>query len=314
TVPRRVLGVTAIVAAMILLFYYFDPRHPITGTTATSYEGIAVRDVARLPEHWRTTIADHLSDLLGSSAARAVFGTPLGNFYLNAGFGLVILIAGIASWRTRPLWGMWVAATILKSLVLYSDVRYLVPILPLLIFGWWRVLLRLPADGSPGAWRWSAPLRNAAFLLLLGATFITNAAASGRIVIQQHLKPFIAHYRDGHLLSLTRMAGDLTRLTDSRDIVLAPAKTSRMLTFLSDRIVIEPGHSALDPGKGRIFVIEMENPSDPQMGPWLNDLHVIAIGQPLAIEANPPRQGGRLALYVARITGVPIHKRSGSQP
>ena len=260
------------VVALMLIFFWYEPRHPFT-TTTVSYERIAVREIVHLPGRWRQVLTN-LKDLLGKSAVRAVLGTPLEYPLLSGLFSAAILGAGIALGRVRPLWGMWVAATVAKLALFYSHDRYLVPVLPLLMFGWWRFMCRVSIR-LPGLWG------NGVFAILLAATVVPNIAETGVIVVQQHLQPFITHYRDGRLAGMAAMAGELDRRTGAGDLILAPPETSRALTFLSDRIVLEPGDPIAPAAGERVFVLIGDRTTTVAMEEWLARWHVVRCGEPL---------------------------------
>jgi hypothetical protein len=286
------VSVAIISVALALLFYAYEPRHPFSGTTS-SYEQIATRDVLAMPARMSNQIIGNLADMLGRSTARAVLGTPLLISPLSGIFAVIALAGGVALWGFRPVWGMWVVATIAKLTILYSNDRYFIPILPLLMFGWWRIMcmaaLRLPSKKG-----------KLIFATLLTATFLANAATTGAIVVRQHLHPFIAHFRDGHFLPLTQVADALIASTSDKDVVLAPANTSRILTFLSDRTVLDSTDPMIDLGHRRLFVIESLAGDNRQIDSWLKRIHVARENGPLTIVSCLPDQGGPRALYWAR--------------
>jgi hypothetical protein len=288
----RAASITIIGVALAVLFYAYEPRHPFSGTSS-SYEQIAAREVLATPSRISNQVLENLGDILGRSAARAILGTPLLVPVLSGIFGLIVIGGGMALWRFRPLWGMWIAATIAKLTILHSNDRYFIPILPLLIFGWWRIICALPVY---------LPQKrgNLIFATLLAATVLDNAATSGAVVVRQHLHPFIAQFRNGHFLPLAQVADALIASTTDNDIVLAPANTSRILTFLADRTVLDSVDPMIDLSHHRLFVIESLGGDNSQSDSWLKHIHVVRGKSPLLIVPCSLEQGGPRALYSAK--------------
>jgi hypothetical protein len=285
----RATGIAIISIALALLFYAYEPRHPFSGTSS-SYEQIAAREVLDTPSRLSNQVLANLSDMFGRSAARTILGTPLLVPAASAVFGLIVIFAGISLWRFRPLWGMWVVATLAKLILLYSNDRYFIPILPLLIFGWWRLMCAVPRYLS-------RKKGNFLFATLLLATVLDNAATTGAVIVRQHLHPFIAHFRDGHFLPLSQVAGALTTSTNDNDVILAPAYTSRILTFLADRTVLDSTDPMIDLHGHRLFVIESHASDNHQIDAWLHRIHVTRTPIPVLIIPSPQNLGGPRALY-----------------
>jgi hypothetical protein len=289
---RRTVWMSVGVMGLVALFFWYEPRHPFSASDGSSYESIAEQELMNLPTRWSGIVVGNVSDLLGKSAARAVFGTPLGRPIINAIFGALILIAGISLTRFRLLWGLWIAATIAKLTLLYSHDRYLIPILPLLFFGWWRIVYHVCRQirGRMG---------NAVFAVLMAGTFGSNLLETGRFLVEQHGQLIGLRDRDGAVVPLETMAGELSARTNPADIILSLPKTSRILTFLADRTVLEPGDAMVDLAGRRVFIVAAVGRDDPLQDRWLAHVHVTAKANPLVTLTSQTTQGDRLALYAA---------------
>jgi len=205
--------------------------------------------------------------------------------------GSLILIGGIALLRRRGLWGMWIVATIVMMLLVLPHERYFLQALPLLIYGWWRVLVwvnrKLPGKLGNGVF---------AVLLLLGTTL--NAGLCAHLVIEQREVPFFAHYKDGECAPFLRVAHVMRQILPQDVVVLAPQKTGRILSYLSRRTVSEENDLALDvnwPAAGRqVYVLNLGD--DPDFADWLKKLGIeetaAVPGGPAELRIVTRRSGG----------------------
>lgn len=240
----------------------------------------------------RSAVIANARDLFGLTAAKAVFGMPLGTRWINVIFGSIVILCGIALVRQRVLWGLWTTLTILMMLLLISNDRYLLQILPLLVLGWWRLLravnLRLGARSGNGLF---------AILLLLG--MVPNIIQVINIVIHQHTRPFLRDYRDGKYEPFAKMAGPLAAFTTHQDVIVCPAKLSRIMTFLSDRNVYEQNEPINAPA-GHLLVIR--DPANDDYSRWLQSENVVFDGDPLVTVG---RSNGQTSIDLIRAHRVP---------
>ena len=280
---RGVLLAGLLGAGVVLLFMLLDLRGAFEHTAPRSYEQAALNELTgNLSHRLHNEIAANIEDLFGMSITRSGFGILLGPWWMNAIFGTTFLACGISLVRIRPLWGMWVAATVAMLILMVSHDRYLLEILPLLVAGWWRFLrfLNLKLPVAMGNFVFAA-------LMLLGT--VPNAGEVGGMMIHQHYRPFLAFYKDGKLMPYAKMAGELKKETTMADVTLSPRMEAKILTFLSDRKVAATtqNYCALD--RDRLFVV-MDSADDE----FKNDLAangVVTEGDPIvSIEraSQPP--------------------------
>jgi hypothetical protein len=273
---RLLLGGAGLGIAALLLFLAVDPRASHAGPA--SYESWALDHVTRdLAHRLRYDMWNNVKDLFGASAARSVFGVQLGTWWLNTLFGIVVLASGLSLITIRPLWGAWVAITIVMMIVLISHDRYLVEILPLLVGGWWRVLQAV-----------NRRFGNLAFALLLPLGILPNCAKLGAMAYNQHRQPFLSYYKDGKLAAYSQIARAVTDADTDDQPVLASTKVARVMTFLTDRRVVEAGDYYGGPPDEKLLVLL--DPADAQMRQWLSDLHITTDSPPLA---SVPQMGGK---------------------
>jgi len=108
---------------------------------------------------------------------------------LLAGVGL-LYAAGILLLRRRLLWGLLVGFFLLQWLLFLPDVRYFLPILPLLIYAWWRAARWTLAvvPGRAGA---------SVAIVMIGLWVAMNAGRTVGVVIDQRRVPFTEHHENG---------------------------------------------------------------------------------------------------------------------
>jgi hypothetical protein len=286
----RKIVVVAIVIAVgaVIMFARLDPRGVMDHAVPGSYEHNALLDLTKnFSQRLRHEILDNVKDLFGASAARSGFGTPLGAWWINAFFGVVLLGCGLALARKRPLWGMWVAVTILMLVLIVSHDRYMVEILPLIVCGWWLALSAISRHlGRLGNWL---------FILLIALGTGPNSVKIIGMIFLQHQRPFIAHYREGRYDAYVRMAPYVSKLVSPQDTVFCPSRMSTTMTYLTDRRVrgeFNPLGAAVT---YQLFVVL--DTTDNDFGQWLAAEHVRIEDPPLV---GIPREGGKPPLLLVR--------------
>jgi len=192
-----------------------------------------------------------IPELCQGVLAKSLFGVTIPFFNPLA----AVVVIGLCVWllRFRVLWGLWALATIGMLLAFKPLDRYLLPIVPLLVFAWWQLLLlinrRLPERWADGV-----------FLTLLIAGAIMNLGRVGEMVREQRLLPFLAHYREGRYASLNEIGRTVRVNVPRKGWVLVEPKVARILTYVSHRNAIEPtapdpARQALESGNGEIYVL-----------------------------------------------------------
>jgi hypothetical protein len=243
-------------------------------TTATERTG----DLARL------ALTETGPALLQPSAFEALFGFDLGTLqlaYVGLGdhnipvaipFSLVVIACGLALFRRRPIWGLFVGFTLLMMLVRVVHVRYFLQVLPLLIYGFWLLTVDVYRRiGTPRRAR-------AAFVGMVVMLLGVNALRSLAFVVEQRHVPFVAHYKGGAFVPILGVADEMRRHTPAGAWVLAPEKTDRILTNLSGRFVAAP-NATIDfrPQWQTLYILE---PMDEDGRRWMAEKH-IGIGEPV---------------------------------
>ena len=231
-VSKKSLLPLLIVPACAAMFILADPRRGGAGHRMGDYEDVLIEQLS-----WPKLQAN-VHELLDPMASEAMFGIDFGKaarigpITLQAVVSVVALIAGLIAFRERALWGIWFALTVGMMLLVLARDRYFLPVLPMMIVGWWTMIhavnRRLPRRTANGLF---------AFLFALGV--MANCARIGQLFIEQrHPNPLTA-IRDGRYESIKRVAKMIDANTPTNAWIIAPPKFGRILTFLADRNVVE---------------------------------------------------------------------------
>jgi hypothetical protein len=239
-----------IVVATILFYSKLDIRHHHGVASVGGYEDYLL-DVkfAKPMTLLRQVFRENIPGLFESAAVKALFGAPL---FVGMNTLLSIVTIGLAFWLLcqRKLWGVWAIVTVLMLCLFKPLDRYFLPIVPLLVFAWWEVLVRL---NHRLPYRWADKVFLA--LLIFGGT--TNLLRLGQMIaFEQRRVPFIEHYREGCYASLSSVGKLLDQQMGVKAWVLVEPKCARILTYVSGRDAIEKGDNVLLGPKQPAFALE----------------------------------------------------------
>jgi len=315
-VSRHLLLAVLIIAAGAI-FFFSDPRRGTSGVVS-QYEYYLLEKFSHPGRTFHDLFIVNLPELCESALAKALFGCPIGPGINTLAAILVVALSCWLLWY-RTLWGLFSLATIGTLLIFKPLDRYMLPVIPLLIFAWWYFLLwlhkRLPV-------KWA----DLALLALLIAGISTNLARLGQMVVEQRRVPFLLHYHDGRYVSLHQLENIVRKYTKRRDQILVGPKVGRILTYVGHRTALRASNdAAVDPsvaiyaligpswdedGKGKVslhedtmvprWVAEHGCTLGPQIGPAIQNrpekcswtLHRVIIGpaSKIAPPARPSRQ------------------------
>jgi hypothetical protein len=278
-------GAALVICALVVCtFILFDPRRSAGHGLAGGYEQYAINQLSQTHVLWLTATAN-IRALLDPILAKAAFGMRLLPG-MNAPFGIIVAAAATAVITKRLLWGLWVILTLVPLVLFVSNDRYLLPILPFMVLGWWNLVRAVDAR-IPGR------LGNALVLFLLTLGMAPNIIQVVGTIYHQRMHPFLAEYKDGKYEVFAHIAPDVARETGPADLVLCPPKSARMIAFLADRICFEENEAY--PAAGHVFVIV--DPADADYVHWLRAENIRPVGETLATAA---RRGGQPAIYLVR--------------
>jgi hypothetical protein len=242
------LGFGALVIAAAALFFHFDPRRSGSASMGDYEDYLFDVKFTHLRQTLWQMVTVNVPELCEAALAKSLFGCPIGPG-VNTLAALLIVAMGFWLLAYRTLWGLWVLLTIGTLLVFKPLDRYLLPVLPLLVFAWWRFLVWLHAR-LPAKWA------DVVFLALLIAGACTNLARLSEIVIEQRRIPFLAHYHDGRYISMYDVASLVRQHTHKRDVILVGPKVGRILTYVGHRTALKAADQvALDPSTTAVFAL-----------------------------------------------------------
>jgi hypothetical protein len=236
------------------------------------------------------SLAENVQNLFTWAASDVLFQARLGPTF-NELLSMLVIGLGFSLFRYRLLWGFWF--TLLLATILISQEtldRYFLPVLPLLVYAWWRLLLRIYAVCR----EWSTDLSLArhlpgvvfATLLSLGA--FMNITKVGGIISQQRQLPFLTGYDKGTFEVIPKFARQIKDQTGPAAIILCKAPYGRVTAYLTDRFVTNGIERPLEHLKGRpVYVVE---PSDLLTQSKLRQAGLVE-GPALFTVAPPPVHG-----------------------
>lgn len=288
------LLVTVIGAAVA--FPLFDLRRE--HAARPEYEDDLLRTTSsHLPTLARQALTENIPQLCEATLAKALFGCPIGPGMNTLG-AIMVVFLGVWLLQYRVLWGLWVLTTLAMLLVFKPLDRYLLPVLPLLVFAWWSWLVWLHGRLSP---RWA----DAVFLALLVGGACTNLARLGQMVVEQRRVPFLAHYHEGRYISLYEVGQLLRRHTQPSDRVLVGAKEARVIGYVSRRHTCRPNDPAVDSfTTANLFALlgpPWNDTRSPARSPddvesWIEHRHYL-LGPPLGLPIQHPPEKEPWRLY-----------------
>ena len=247
---RKFLIALAVPVLAGVAFLALNPRQPTKPSGIGDYEDFFLQSMTV------TKITDNLWRVVDPMASEALFGLDLGEaakvgpISMNVVGSVAALIAGLAMFRQRALWGIIVVFTVGMMTVSVVQDRYFLPLLPIMIYGWWLgirwINLNLPR-------RWG----NLAFAFLFGFGSCPNGAKIGAMFIEQRHRNPITVFRKGKFASIEKVAAMVDKHVPAKGaIVFSPTKTERILTYYTRRVVREPGAVKwVSPDKQPVFVL-----------------------------------------------------------
>lgn len=145
----------------------------------------------------------------------AVFGQDV-PWYLAWPLSFGVLAAGLLLVRARLLWGVLFGVMLLQWLVFLSDARYMLPFLPVVLYGGWRLVV-----GVLG--RWAEPWRRVGFGVVVLAVGGANVAGVVDVLLEQRSSDFYAAYQRGKYEPVLEMAALIQRETpEDAALVVTP--------------------------------------------------------------------------------------------
>lgn len=246
-VARRRLSpwfLTALILPVVagVAFLMFSPRAVANPSGLADYEDFVLRAMTF------DRLGANLLHILQPMASEAYFGLelPRGTIVLGS---VAALAAALAMFRQRALWGLVVVFTLAMMAVSIVQARYFLPLLPMMVYGWWQGLRwinhRLPR-------RWG----NLAFATLFVVGSFPNGAKVGDMFLEQRHRNPLTEFSHGRFASIDKVAEMLQQHVRPGEYIYAPRKTDKILTFKARRDVLEPSQvHRVSPDKAAVYVL-----------------------------------------------------------
>ncbi len=246
----------AVVVAVALVFHRLDPRRAGGDEMGQYEESMVDAATTQLGAMVRTAATTNLWRLLNAEIARSTFGTKLVWWPINVIGSLAVIAAGVWLFRVRVIWGAFFALTlVMVALVPRPEGRYLLPVMPLVAYGWWLMCQAVGrAIGGRAGQR--------VFVAMVALWVLPNVARVAWVVAEQRSLPFLVHYRDGDYAAMPRLSAAIAANVDDGAAVAAPLRTGRVLAYLSDRTVVDGPAIARFDGPGRRWWVVLPEKED----------------------------------------------------
>ncbi|MBX3390541.1 MAG: hypothetical protein KF691_13915 [Phycisphaeraceae bacterium] len=219
-----VAGAAAVLLAAVAI-RLADPRME-NGFTLLSKERELLHHLTNFSETWTRIVSFNAPQLFFDVAPRAIFGNKLGLWPVDGAITLAVFAAGTMLFRRRIAWGMLVVIYVVQWLVIFPDSRYFLPVLPLLLLGWWDLSLLVVG-------RIRLSRQRAALAAMLALIAIPNAVRSVGFAIEQHHHPFLERYLRGRFQDLPELAARARESLPPDAVVITDAQFAAPLHYFS---------------------------------------------------------------------------------
>jgi hypothetical protein len=284
------------VLASFIAFRAADPRRKSVGESVHREATLKSLLTERRGFALHRMFTRHIPEMLSEHTPEAVLGVELGTG-LDQVFSVVVIALGVVLVRRRVLWGAWVAATVAQMAFWLPRERYFLPVLPLLLLALWHAALwlerRLKGPAGAGGF--------VGILLLLSAP---NLLQDGVFIAEQRWRGITkTDLRDPTGAPYLEMGRLISANLAPQDVVVAEA--ARVLTYFSERTVVEPPLARRVPptpreleqalaelrAAPRLFAVIPDSAQRP-IGALLSELG-LRLGPVIATVQQPPEKKGR---------------------
>jgi hypothetical protein len=219
-----------LVVACVLAFRAVDPRRGKVGDSSVIEGRMSDLVLHRTGFMIRRTLTQMVPMMFEEVGPEAIYGSRLG-LGVNSVVTLATFVLGVGLMRRRPLWGLYVGATVAQMVVHLPRERYFLPILPLLLYAVWLAAVWLERSLRPP---WTRLAFAAVLLLAAGINFFVILGDIG----EQHRRPFLPRYERGLYQTLVDVARRMPEVVGEQDLVVA--EQDRVLSYFSRRRCMPP--------------------------------------------------------------------------
>jgi hypothetical protein len=276
------IAVFVIVILAGVAFYVLDPREG-----GGDYERM-IFNPEQFGRLWHRAITHNLPKLFEPTVAEAIFAVDFSNAG-NILISTVLIITSFSLFRAHALWGLLVVMTGCMLVAVEVHVRYLLFILPLLIYAWFRVLMWIDHKLRPEI---GDRLFAGVLVLFIG----TNVARNVKIILEQRSPQTLEPYKDGRYASLPELVKLIGEKTEPNAWILVRHKLGRILTYTSGRYATEPNEQTkLDATWQPVYVLDPvdskeEDKLDTRTRQWMTANDIIRGEQIATFQGEHDRQ------------------------
>jgi 4-amino-4-deoxy-L-arabinose transferase-like glycosyltransferase len=290
----RHVVIAALVVACILAFRAVDPRRKKVGEASVIEGRMSELVLERTGFMARRTLTQMVPLMFEEVGPEAIYGSRIVPG-INTLVTLATLALGVGLVFRRPLWGLFAGATVAQMLVHLPRERYFLPILPLLLYALWLAALWLERRLTRP---WSAVAFAAVLVLADGINFFVIIGD----VIEQHRRPFLAHFERGLYQQLSDLARRLPEAVSERDVVIA--EQDRVLSYFSRRKCLPPLTARRWPAgeaEWRQFRSQLETADHVYVVLPGRHTEELITKMPLEVEQSPVLTEGKWTVHRARV-------------
>lgn len=186
----RLLFVLLTILSVALLVRMGDPRNEGAMILAPKELEVLQKLGPDLNVTIRRMWSENVPGLFWDTTSKALLGNKFGIPQMDFAVGVTVFLSGVLLVRRRILWGALVFLFMAQWCFFLPDVRYFLPVLPLMAYAWWLVAVRL-SEGMAAPW--GGRLAIALLALWIGPNFARTCGVIG----QQRCILFYEHYQDG---------------------------------------------------------------------------------------------------------------------
>lgn len=266
-----------------------DPRMA-GGFTLLGKERELLETLRDFPATASRVLSFNAPQLFTDITPRAIFGNKIGVWPLDVAISLAVLIAGVVLLRRRVAWAVLIIIYFVQWLLIFPDVRYFLPVLPLLILGWWDLSVLATGRLTPRCQR-------AALFALFALLAVPSTARSIGFAFEQHQRPFLSRYLRGRFQDLPEFAPRARKMLPTDAILLTSGQFAGPMHYFSGIRTIATVGATLPvplPPDRPVFVMV---PGEAQLDAALSTL---GFTRGELVLSGPDRGAATLTIFAAR--------------
>ncbi|MEX1089714.1 MAG: glycosyltransferase family 39 protein, partial [Phycisphaeraceae bacterium] len=245
----KLLALAALATAAPLAIRLLFPGAGLTTKEQEIFDRLLHGLPLTLERAWHHNLPNLFTQVTPGALLGSVVSPDL--WFIDAAIAVTGLGLGVMLVRRRVLWGVLVILFIVQWVLFLPDVRYFLPILPLLAYAWYR-------GARQALLVWPARSLGAVVAVVMISLWVgVNVVRCGHFVIEQRRPALLEHYMHGRYWRVDEVGHQLRQAVEPQATILTDVKWSKPITFYSQRRAISPQDFKQFPvGNGPLYVIE----------------------------------------------------------